>query len=228
MADDINLPNLISHLEVNLADTSGIVASAAQQGSSVGAALGQSMRAQIQRAVDEIPEVEIDGDSTDLDRDVDRVRRELLDLANTRIGVDISVEEALRRMAELEPHLDRIEHSHPNLNITASVAGARADLEEIRLAAQHVEDDDVEIDVHVDTARPVAELAVLRRAADSIGSALRGIGPALGSLAMIGGIAGAGIPAIAGLVAALENIAPAAFVGVSAILAVGSAAAAVK
>jgi hypothetical protein len=229
MADDINLPNLISHLEVNLADTSGIVASAAQQGSSVGAALGQSMRQQIQRAVDEIPEVEINGDSTDLDRDVDRVRRELLDLANTRIGVDISVEEALRRMAELEPHLDRIEHSHPNLNITASVAGARADLEEIRLAAARVDDDDVDIDVHVDTARPIAEVTLLSRALSRIGDTARSsIASALSSLAQIGGIAGAGIPAIAGLVATLQNIAPAAFVGVSAILAVASAAAAVK
>mgnify|MGYP001548512625 CR=1 FL=1 len=52
-AGDINLPNLVSHLQVNLADTSGLVASATQQGSSVGAALGQSMRQEIADAVNE-------------------------------------------------------------------------------------------------------------------------------------------------------------------------------
>lgn len=228
MANDINLPNLVSHLQVNLADTSGIVAEATRQGSSVGAALGESMREQVARAVDEIPEVELDANSTDLDRDLDRVRRELRQLADTRIGVDISVEEALRRMEDLEPHLERLEHSHPSINVQAAVGGALADLEEIREAARHVDDTDVEIDVHVDTDRPTAGLSALRRAADSVGSALRGIGPALGNLAAISGIAGAAIPAVAGLVATLQQIAPAAAVGVSAVLAVASATAAVK
>jgi hypothetical protein len=226
--NDINLPNLVSHLQVNLQDTSGLVAEATRQGSSVGAALGQSLSERVRRAVDEIPDVEIDGNSTQLDRDLDRVRRELLELANTRIGVDISVEEALRRLNELEPHLDRIEHEHPTMNVAVSVGGARADLREILDEAHRVDDTDVTVDVHTNTARASADLRDAGRAASGLTGALSGVGAALGPLAAIGGLAGAAIPAVAGLVATLQQIAPAAAVGASGALAIGSAFGAVK
>jgi hypothetical protein len=228
MADDINLPNLVSHLQVNLADTNGIVADAARQGSSVGAALGDSMRDRVEAAIRDIPEVELDDNSSELDRDLARVRRELQELAATRIGVDISVEEALRRMEELEPHLDRLEHSHPNVNVQAAIGGARADLQEILELARRVDGDDVTIDVHTDTARASNGLRDVERGTANVTAALRGIGPALGSLGSIGAIAGSAIPAVAGLVATLEQIAPAAAVGATAAAAIGSAIGAVK
>lgn len=228
MADDINLPNLVSHLEVNLGNTSGIVAEATRQGSSVGAALGRSLQTEVGAAIHAIPEVQIDANSTQLDRDLERVRRELRALSDTRIGVDISIEDALREINTLTPHLDRLQREHPNIHVQASVAQARAQLDALLTAAHRVDDTNVNIDVDVDTARPVAALSTLRRAAASIGGALGSIGPALGSLAQIAGLAGAAIPVVAGLVATLEQIAPAAAVGVPAVLGIVSAVAAVK
>jgi hypothetical protein len=228
MADDINLPNLVSHLQVNLADTNGIVAEAATQGSAVGAALGRSLQQRVGAAVRDIPAVELDADSTQLDRDLDRVRRELRTLARSRIGVDISVEDAIREINTLTPHLDRLEREHPNIDVQASVGRARAQLDEVLTAAHRVDDTDVHIDVHVDTARPLAALAALRRAGSGIGSALSSIGPGLGMLGQIGGIAGAAIPIVAGLVATIQNLLPALAVGATAAFSVGSAFGALK
>ncbi|MGY4901477.1 hypothetical protein [Streptomyces sp. 900116325] len=112
MADEINLPNLVSHLQVNLANTSGIAADAARQGSAVGAALGAGIQREVRDAVTNIPDVQIDANSTDLDRDLARVREELDQLASQRISVDISIEDALRQLDRLEPHLDRLSHTH--------------------------------------------------------------------------------------------------------------------
>jgi hypothetical protein len=228
VADAINLPNLVSHLQVNLEDTNGLVAEAGRQGSSVGAALGRSLQQRVGAAVRDIPAVELDADSTRLDRDLDRVRRELRSLARTRIGVDISVEDAIRQVDSLQPHLDRLEREHPDVNVTASIARARAQLDEILTAAHHVDATSPDIDVDVDTARPLAALAALRRAGSGIGSALSTIGPGLGMLAQIGGFAGAAIPIVAGLVATIQNLLPALAVSATAALSVGSAFAALK
>lgn len=228
MADDINLPNLVSHLQVNLADTNGIVAEAARQGSAVGAALGRSVQERVGAAVRDIPAIELDDDSTRLDRDLDRVRRELRTLARTRIGVDISVEEAIRSINDLQPHLDRLEREHPDITVQASIGRARAQLDELLTAAHHVDATDVTIDVDVDSGRPLAALAAIRRASAGIGSALATIGPALGSLAKIGALAGSAIPVVAGLVATLEQIAPAAALGATGALSIASAFGAVK
>ncbi|MFD1832401.1 hypothetical protein ACFSJS_22535 [Streptomyces desertarenae] len=224
MADDINMPNLVSHLQVNLQNTSGIVADATRQGSSVGAAVGRGMQNTLRDALSGLPEIELDANSSQLDRDLARVRGDLQSLADQRIGVDISIEEALRRMAELEPHLDRLTHEHPNVTVRATVTGALADLQALRQAAQQADDTDVEIDVEVDT-EPADRLgATLGRLAGMAGP-LRGVAASIGTL---GAALGAAVPVAAGLAAAVAQIAPAAGVAVSAQLALRQATAAVQ
>lgn len=225
MADDINLPNLLSHLRVNLADTSGAIADATRQGSSMGAALGGALQQTLRRATDDIPDVEIDGDSSQLDRDLARVRGELDELANQRIGVDISIEDALRRMEELEPHLERLSRQHPSVNVRASVAGALADMEELREVARQVDDTDVEIDVHVDEDSPNRLAGILGRVAGA--GARAGLSIASG-MAKAGAALGAVIPVAAGVVTTLANVAPAAGVAVTGMAAVQLASGAVK
>ncbi|MEV6313359.1 hypothetical protein AB0M10_32820 [Streptomyces sp. NPDC051840] len=228
MADDINLPNLISHLQVNLGDTNGVVADATRQGSSVGAALGQSMRRTLLTAVDDIPEVELDADSSDLDRDLDRVRRELQQLSEQRIGVDISIEDALRQMARLEPHLERLQQSHPSVDVSASVGRALADLREMREAAQQVDDTDVDIDVDVDTDDLDRRFAGVRQSLTRITGLIGGLSrlavPFVAASAAVGTL----LPLVAGLATALANVAPAAAVAVSGLLAVKLATGTVK
>jgi hypothetical protein len=217
VADDINLPNLVSHLQVNLANTSGLVADATRQGSSVGAALGSSLRRELRDTVSNIPDIPITADSSDVDRDLARVRGELDELANSRIGVDISIDEALRRMARLEPHLDRLQHTHPNINVRASVGGALRQLAQIRAAARQVDDTDVDIDVDVDTDDADQNLRRIREGLGRVVSIIPKLAGLAAPFATAGLAAGALLPLVAGLVATLSNIAPAAAVGVSAL-----------
>ncbi|MFD3310059.1 hypothetical protein [Streptomyces sp. NPDC058694] len=223
MADDINLPNLVSHLQVNLANTSGAIADASRQGSSMGAALGAGIQRTLRDAVDDIPDIPIDGNSSELDRDLARVRRQMDELASQRIGVDISVEEALRRMEELEPHLERLSRQHPSINVQAAVGGALADLEELREAARRVDDTDIDIDVDVDG--PNRLTGILSRLP---GIAARAGTTVAGNFAKIGGAIGAVIPIAAGAAATVANIAPASGVAVTGLLAVQLASGTVK
>ncbi|MFI8865347.1 hypothetical protein ACIGNW_00290 [Streptomyces sp. NPDC053707] len=219
MADDINLPNLVSHLQVNLANTNGLVADATRQGSSVGSAIGQSMQRTLRAAVDDIPDIEIDGDSSELDRDLHRVRRQLDELANQRIGVDISIEDALRQMERLEPHLERLQRSHPSVNVTAAVGGALADLEELRLAARDIDDTDVDIDVDVDTDDLDRRFDGVRRSLSRITGLIGGLGKLAVPFAAASAAVGTLVPLVAGLATALAQLAPAAAVAVSGFLA---------
>lgn len=219
MADDINLPNLISHLQVNLANTSGLVSDATRQGSSVGSAIGTSMQRTLRAAVDDIPDIEIDGDSTELDRDLVRVRRQLQQLSEKRIGVDISVEDALREMARLEPHLERLRHSHPSVNVTAAVGGAWADLGSILDAARQVDETDVDIDVDVDVDDADRDLTRVHKSLGRVVSMISGLGGLALPFVKAGAAIGTVVPLVAGLATTLAQIAPAAAVGVSALLA---------
>ncbi|MGX1483438.1 phage-related protein [Streptomyces griseus] len=228
MADDINLPNLVSHLQVNLGNTNGLVADATRQGSSVGSAIGQSMQRTLRAAVDDIPDIEIDGDSSELDRDLHRVRRQLDELANQRIGVDISIEDALRQMERLEPHLERLQRSHPSVNVTAAVGGALADLEELRLAAREVDDTDVDIDVDVDTDDLDRRFDGVRRSLSRITGLIGGLGKLAVPFAAASAAVGTLVPLVAGLSTALANVAPAAAVAVSGLLAVKLATGTIK
>lgn len=225
MADDINLPNLVSHLNVNLDGLSGAVADASRQGSSMGAALGQGVHQQLDRLLTNLPQVQIDGDSDPLDRDLARIHRELAQLDAQRIGVDISVPDALRQLEEYETNLQRIADQHPRVDVRASTRQATAQLNAILAAARQVDDEDVEIDVHVDEDRPNRLAGILGRVAAAGASAGASIaaGMATASAAL-----GAVVPIAAGVAGAVANIAPAGGVAVTALAAVQLASGAVK
>ncbi|MFF7313340.1 hypothetical protein [Streptomyces sp. NPDC008137] len=224
MADDINLPNLVSHLAVNLDGLQGTIADASRQGSSVGAALGGGVQRELQGLLANLPEVQVDANSDEVDRDLARVRQQLEELSNQRIGVDVSVADAMRRINELTPHLQRLSDTHPNVNVQASTRAAARQLDELLAAARRVDDTDVRIDVEVDEDRPNRLSGVLGRLTSVAGSAagaLAGVGKAAASI-------GAAVPLAAGLVQTLANVAPAAGVAVSGMAAMQLASGAVK
>ncbi|GAA2218856.1 hypothetical protein GCM10010104_04700 [Streptomyces indiaensis] len=224
MADDINLPNLISHLAVNLDGLNGTVADAARQGSSVGAALGGGIQRELQGLLAHLPDVPIDANSDEVDRDLARVRRELEQLSNQRIGIDIPIDQAIRRINELNPHLQRLSDAHPRIDVQAATRQAARQLDELLAAARRVDDTDVDIDVDVDTERPQRLTGIIGRLGSVAGSAvgaLSGVGKAAAGI-------GAAVPLAAGLVQTLANVAPAAGVAVTGMAAVQLASGAVK
>lgn len=224
MADDINLPNLVSHLAVNLDGLNGTVADAARQGSSIGAALGQGVQRELRDLVSHLPDIQIDGNSSDLDRDMARVRRELDELSNQRIGVDISIDEALRRINELTPHINRLSDEHPDVTVQVTTRAAARQLDELLAAARRVDDTDVDIDVDVDIDRPRRLTGILGQ----IKGAAGGAAGALGGAAKSAGMLGSAVPLLASVVQTLANVAPAAGIAVTGMAAVQLASGTVK
>ncbi|NUS27533.1 MAG: hypothetical protein HOV92_25345 [Streptomyces sp.] len=224
MADDINLPNLVSHLAVNLDGLNGTVADAARQGSSIGAALGQGVQRELRDLVSHLPDIQIDGNSSQLDRDMARVRRELDELSSQRIGVDISIEEALRRINELQPHINRLSDQHPDVTVQVTTRAAARQLDELLAAARRVDDTDVDIDVNVDVDRPRRLTGILGQ----IKGAAGGAAGALGGAAKSAGMLGSAVPLLASVVQTLANVAPAAGIAVTGMAAVQLASGTVK
>lgn len=183
MANDINLPNLVSHLQVNLDGTSGAIADASRQGSAMGSALGNGVHRELDDLLRHLPQVQLDGDSDPLDQDLARVHRQLAELDAMRIGVDISLPDALRRLEDYQTQLQRIGDEHPTVNVRASTRQAAAQLDELLAAARHVDDTDVNIDVDRST---------------------EGVGRLTGLLQGVGPAASAGLGAAGGLMAALS------------------------
>ncbi|MFD4572103.1 hypothetical protein ACFWNK_01770 [Streptomyces sp. NPDC058417] len=227
MAEDINLPNLVSHLNVNLDGLSGAVGDAARQGSSMGAALGEGINRQLDDLLRNLPQVTIDGDSDPLDRDLARIHRDLAALDAQRIGVDISLPDALRQLEGLERNLQRIGDAHPNVNVRATTAAAARQLEELRAAARQVDDTDVDIDVDVDEEH-VDRANRLTGAFGKLAGMAGSLGGVVGTLGKLGAGLGAAVPAAGAVVSTLANIAPAAGIAVTGLAAVQLASGTVK
>jgi phage-related protein len=216
VADDIDLPNLVSHLAVNLDGLSGTVADAGRQGSSVGAALGGGIQRELQGLLAHLPDIPIDANSDQVDRDLARVREQLQELSSQRIGIDIPIDQALRRIRELQPHIQRLSDEHPEINVQAATRAAARHLDDLLAAARRVDDTDVDIDVDVDEERPRRLAGVLGRIGSAAGSAVGALSGVAGAAAKLG----AAVPAAASLVTTLANVAPAAGVAVTGLAAV--------
>ena len=225
MADDINLPNLVSHLNVNLDGLNGTAADAARQGSSVGAALGGGIQRELQGLLAHLPDIPIDANSDEVDRDLARVRAQLDELSNQRIGVDVSIDQALRQINELTPHLQRLGDTHPDVNVQVSARGTARQLDEILAAARRVDAVDPEINVTVDEDRPRRLLGLLGR----MGSAGAGAGASVAAgFGKASAAIGSAVPLLSSLVTTLANVAPAAGVAVTGLAAVQLASGTVK
>jgi phage-related protein len=223
--DDINLPNLVSHLNVNLDGLNGTIADATRQGSSVGAALGGGIQNELRGLLAHLPDIPIDANSDAVDRDLARVRAELQALSDQRIGIDIPIDQALRQINELTPHLQRLSDTHPDINVQVSARGTARQLDEILAAARRVDAVDPEISVRVDEDRPNRFLGLLGRMSSAGSSAGLSVAAGFGKASAA---IGAAVPLLGSVVATLANIAPAAAVGVSGMAAVQLASGTVK
>jgi phage-related protein len=225
VADNINLPNLVSHLAVNLDGVSGAIADASRQGSSMGAALGRGVNNELDALLRNLPQVHLDGDSTDLDRDLVRVHRQLSELQSQRIGIDIALPDALRQIQTLQTQLQRLGDEHPNVNVQASTRQASRQLDELLASARRVDDTDVHVNVDIDEDRPNRFLGILGRLGSSGASAGKTIGL---SFAKASAAIGTAVPLVANIVATLADVAPAAGVAVTGLIGVQLTSGAVK
>ena len=108
--------------------------------------------------------------------DVDGIRRRLDELADVRIGVDMSTAEFDAEIRQVEERLRRLATESADIEVTTSVAGALGDLALLHTAAEALDGKNVNIDADVRTAGAVAKLGALgaasRGAASGAGTAM--------------------------------------------------------
>ncbi|GAB3454067.1 phage tail tape measure protein [Kineococcus endophyticus] len=152
-----------------------------QQGRSQGDAFGRSLnqgltgqlqtvqaqvRQQLSRALANLPTVELNADSSDVDKALAEVRTTMTSLSgqDLRLGADTS--EATGQLGELRSQLQRIAAEHPEVEVRASAAQATQELGAVESAARHLDGLRAEIEARADTSS--AE-AALRRLSESGG-----------------------------------------------------------
>src|ERR1700722_952747 len=90
--------------------TSGAIPSedggAAEKGSSAGGACSDAFKARVEAALRSLPEAKIDANTTEFDQEMADIRAELETLRNQRIGIDISDDEGVGKLAERKAALD--------------------------------------------------------------------------------------------------------------------------
>lgn len=115
------------------------------------------MRQQITQAVRSLPEIQIDANSTDAQREIAEVRRELIELSNQRIGIDISAADADRKLTELKARLEGLK-GNADIQVDADVTAALEALGVVDAAVTHL--DGRKATVKVDTDKSLADTII--------------------------------------------------------------------
>lgn len=133
-------------------------------------AFALSMRQRITQAVRSLPEIELDANSTPAQRELQRIRTELVALGRQKIGVDIEATEAQRRLAELNAALVALRAEGADIQIDADAAAAIAALKLVEEEANRVDGKRVSVKVDVDksVADSIIKVAQLGRALGTI------------------------------------------------------------
>lgn len=163
-------------------------AEALEKGESAGGKFADAFKARVEEAVRSLPDASIDLNSTGFDIQIEKIRAELEQLGNQRVGIDISDDAAMARLAELKAQLDEIAASSPTARVKVDTTAASAELGAFE-----------------------AEVAGADAAAGALGGEAEGAGAGLGAMGgdaeASGGAIGALVPALAALAAALVPIA---------------------
>lgn len=178
-------------------------AQAAEKGSSAGGAFGDAFRARVEAALAALPEADIRANTTEFDEELADIRAELETLGNQRIGIDISDDDALAKLAELKAALAEIGASSENITVRVNAAEATAEIE--GLEAEVAAADASMGSLGADAGGAGGGLEGLGADAGESGSALSALVPALVALAAalvpIGGLAGGALAALPGILA---------------------------
>ncbi|PBC80108.1 hypothetical protein BX265_4944 [Streptomyces sp. TLI_235] len=162
---------------------------------------------------------------------LDALQDRLLALARQDISpqVNLGTRQAFTVLETLQGRLDEMAREDVAVEVHTNAQRAQAELARVAAEAEALGRVDPEINVRVDEDREVDRAERdFSRLSSMLGSVAGSLGGVAGQAAMTAGQIGAAVPVLAGVVATLVSIAPAAGVAVSGLLAVASAAAAIK
>lgn len=172
---------------------------AARQGEQTGRTFADSFRARVDAALRSLPDIRIDADSSPAEVRIARLRTNLEQLRDQRIGVDIDTATALATVENLRRQIEELGRESPDVAVRIDTARATAELARIQAEIDALRSEDPEVDVHVDDHGSVAntEREVSKLAASLV--ALSPLAAPLGA-ALVAGLAGAA--AVIGAIAA--------------------------
>lgn len=173
----------------------------------------RDLKSRVERAVRSLPDIELRADSSDADRRIAEIRRELATLSSKRIGVDVDASQAQARIERLSSELSRLSRQSPNVQVRADTAAASAALLGVSAAADRLDGRNVSVAVSAaGVSRAIsliglltAGLAAAAAMAGPAAAALAAIGPAVGSAAQGIGALAAGFSGVGDAVKALSN-----------------------
>ncbi|MFF5609248.1 hypothetical protein ACFY65_23155 [Streptomyces cellulosae] len=172
---------------------------AVRGGQQTGSAFGRSLKAQLQAALANLPEIRLRADSSDAQRELAQIQAQMRALRDARIGIDVDTATATAAMAQLQARLDRLSASDADVQIRVDAAAASAQLAAFNAQVNRLDGRTANVDV--DTRSGAANLHLLATAALAFGPAILPVLPVvaagLGAVAAAATAAGVGIGGIA-------------------------------
>ncbi|GHD70121.1 hypothetical protein GCM10010317_076740 [Streptomyces mirabilis] len=170
-------------------------APAARQGQSTGSTFARSLKATLEAALRNLPEIRLHANSTDAEREIAQIRAQIQSLRDARIGIDVSSTDAVAAIDHLRERLARLSASDANVAVRVDAGAASAQLAAFQAEVNRLDGQTARVDV--DTSSAAANLHLLTTAAIAFGPAII---PALPVVAAgLGAIAAAGVAAAAGI-----------------------------
>ncbi|MES9523132.1 hypothetical protein [Streptomyces capoamus] len=170
---------------------------AARQGVQTGSSFARGFKARLQAALSNLPEVRLNANSTPAERELHRLRAQMLALRDVRIGIDVSAADAQAAMARIQQRLAYLSTSDANVQVRVDAGAAAAQLAAFQAEVNRLDGRSVDVDTH----GAAANFNLLTTAALAFGPAILPVLPVvaagLGAVAAAGAAAAAGVGAVA-------------------------------
>lgn len=172
-------------------------AAATRQGEQTGSAFARSLQARLEAAVRNLPEIRLTANSTDAEREIYRLRHELLAISDLRIGIDISSADATAAIDRIRARLAEVSASDADIAVRVDAAAAVTELAAVQAQVDALDGDTARVDV--DTSGAMAAILQLAIAIGGVAAipAIPVLAAGIGSIAAAGVAAGAGVGALA-------------------------------
>lgn len=109
------------------------------------------VRTKLSAALKSLPEVKLDADASEAQREVERLRNEMLALRDQRIGVDIDAGKAAAEITRMRTELERLGANSADIQVKADTAAAIAQLSAVEAMVSALDGTSATVDVDVDS-----------------------------------------------------------------------------
>jgi hypothetical protein len=120
------------------------------QGAQAGGKFAASLRATLQAALKDLPEIKLDADSSDVEREIAAIRAELKSLGDKKIGIDIDAAAALAKVAALRERLQTLSKTGETVDLRVDTAGAMANLEAFERKIKQIDSETAKVKVRAE------------------------------------------------------------------------------